>query len=100
RPISSDTLSLHDALPISAPECRSAPVWRVMRPWCLSFLKPVKNMPPDDGGRFGVLCPDGHDSRRVVMCGPARRIGQRAAHHAPRSEEHTSELQSRENLVC
>src|SRR5690606_39526487 len=29
-----------------------------------------------------------------------RRSGQRAAHDGVRSEEHTSELQSRENLVC
>src|SRR5215475_11332877 len=46
-------------------------------------------------------------SRRAVPCAPAARSRGRACAPAPRdpfrrsrSEEHTSELQSRENLVC
>src|SRR5690606_41180911 len=70
------TLSLHDALPI----LRAAAVLRV-------FIEPLwdmarwKSPPPASGdtSRFSTLCP------------PA---------DSPRSEEHTSELQSRENLVC
>src|SRR5690606_41484180 len=36
-----------------------------------------------------------------VRDGPATHdVGHRVRQHPPRSEEHTSELQSRENLVC
>src|SRR5690606_40761597 len=43
--------------------------------------------------------------REIARCatldqGIERRIALIAPHHAVRSEEHTSELQSRENLVC
>src|SRR6266511_4912439 len=37
---------------------------------------------------------------RAVACGQGLRLIQRLRAHFPRSEEHTSELQSRENLVC
>src|SRR5258707_1420248 len=37
---------------------------------------------------------DGHVQRVLA------RIGEIARHHSPRSEEHTSELQSRQYLVC
>src|SRR5207302_11193328 len=44
--------------------------------------------PADDAGR----------RRRLACAGRLSRLGQ--LHRLPRSEEHTSELQSRENLVC
>src|SRR3712207_8415371 len=61
------TLSLHDALPISAPAPRSAPRARGQGPW---------------------------SGRRIAV--PVRH----AAAGGGRSEEHTSELQSRQYLVC
>src|SRR5207302_9323785 len=87
------TLSLHDALPIS-------------------------NLP-----LVGFTVHDGPEQRLHVVVGAAERAGQPREHRgedgfflrphvvdrlvkrlthelAPRSEEHTSELQSRENLVC
>src|SRR5439155_19883048 len=69
------TLSLHDALPISRPHRAHAHV-RVC---------PCARA----GGR--TLAPRAEDHRRR---GAARRTGLR------RSEEHTSELQSRGHLVC
>src|SRR3712207_6940593 len=38
------------------------------------------------------------ERRNVVVLGRQRQVG--AAHASPRSEEHTSELQSRQYLVC
>src|SRR3712207_9150616 len=66
------TLSLHDALPISAPHARP--------------IAPAAAA-PDEGGAHPAS--------------PLRR-GQSRRDHAPltRSEEHTSELQSRQYLVC
>src|SRR5690606_39399866 len=56
---------------------------------------------PQDGARHGGVC------RRAVATGVAgtRGLALAGLHHAlersaARSEEHTSELQSRENLVC
>src|SRR5438874_7433804 len=78
------TLSLHDALPIS-PRLR----------W------PTSELP---------ICPSGRPTARPqvvsVVCGNARHsasnTGVRASSTAlpGRSEEHTSELQSRRDLVC
>src|SRR5436309_4143827 len=70
------TLSLHDALPISARSSTRQSVW------------------------FSTICPRSN--------GPSPRTRNRSATTSPkttcsrcsRSEEHTSELQSRENLVC
>src|SRR5207302_9894916 len=75
------TLSLHDALPICLlrpPARRQEP--RAGRGARLRGLAHRRARPPARGLRAG-------DPR-----------GRRGAH--PRSEEHTSELQSRENLVC
>src|SRR5690606_40397925 len=68
------TLSLHDALPIS-------PCWfrQTRRPPCRSRSRP----PAWPTGRR-CCC-------KLPSTNPTR---------LPRSEEHTSELQSRENLVC
>src|SRR3712207_7076242 len=74
------TLSLHDALPISA-----------------------KDDPPIAGGT-GL---DAGDPGQAAGCGTRRYLGlgawgagATAALHPARSEEHTSELQSRQYLVC
>src|SRR5436309_7723118 len=64
------TLSLHDALPISA-----------LR-WFIGF--DADGEPMYCGNQSYVTCPHRLDCERCGM----------------RSEEHTSELQSRENLVC
>src|SRR3712207_9366895 len=69
-------LPLHDALPISARRAGRDPLGRGADP----------DLPP--GGDLA-------DARRGV----ARRRRGRAARR-PRSEEHTSELQSRQYLVC
>src|SRR5688572_31629988 len=67
------TLSLHDALPISAPARRRAAAR--LRRACEAAWVPRKR------------------SRRLGG-------GERHALYEPRSEEHTSELQSQSNLVC
>src|SRR3712207_8372108 len=72
------TLSLHDALPISRPSIV------VMRP-------PV----PAPGAPSPGRC------RAAVPGGRGRRPGRPGERRRPaRSEEHTSELQSRQYLVC
>src|SRR5690606_41606374 len=63
-------LSLHDALPIS-----------------LGDARPAARRVRARGGRHGL--------HRCALAG-----GRRGPRAAARSEEHTSELQSRENLVC
>src|SRR3712207_9537370 len=65
------TLSLHDALPISNSQVRTA-----------ALDQPAKTTGPR-GTRVGLI--------------PEWRVMSRAM---PRSEEHTSELQSRQYLVC
>src|SRR5690606_40382221 len=89
------SLSLHDALPISA------------RTWRGARAQRFRPAPPagraDDRQDRPYLRP-----RRALVCArlqiqPVAGLRARAAGsgHAPqRSEEHTSELQSRENLVC
>src|SRR2546422_11277502 len=64
------TLSLHDALPISSFSCTS---------WNSASVRP--------------------NCRRRVACASASASARAAMPHA-RSEEHTSELQSRLHLVC
>src|SRR5690606_42062152 len=74
-------LSLHDALPISDPESLG---WRT--------------------DAFGSLAParTGERAHAVAPGGGAAALHRHVltAVLDPRSEEHTSELQSRENLVC
>src|SRR5690606_41467477 len=92
------TLSLHDALPISARSIRERPV---------SFASQSgRSMNRGDGsGRNRGLCraldlmrlqPRQHVAAEAADLFEEHVVGQRAE----RSEEHTSELQSRENLVC
>src|SRR5690606_40877512 len=80
------TLSLHDALPIS---CRARPGSRGGRP--------RRARPSRCGGGRARGRPPPPSPPPACRCRPAscRRPPGRG-----RSEEHTSELQSRENLVC
>src|SRR5690606_41360636 len=76
------SLSLHDALPICSEE-----VWRMH----------------DDSGLLADLAEYGGTPRRDVDVALAKWIDTVGGSRSPliaRSEEHTSELQSRENLVC
>src|SRR5690606_39286230 len=85
-------LSLHDALPISQ-------IW-VLRGVDVgnhTYIPAVRQDTEDDGSRRRDLC----------RCQEDRRHGSRPVYNFlhnrvffRRSEEHTSELQSRENLVC
>src|SRR5207249_11673125 len=91
------TLSLHDALPI----------WRAdgpPAPW-------TKSTDPTERERAGAFPPPGHTGRergrrsarvpeRLSPAAPARPHPGWFAGAVPRSEEHTSELQSRFDLVC
>src|SRR5206468_11157586 len=86
-------LSLHDALPISASR-RSHPVHARAR---------ARPRPRSRDGGGGVRATE----RRGIPAGPSGRAdagGGRSGHgrwRGPdRSEEHTSELQSRSDLVC
>src|SRR5690606_41973082 len=97
-PRSSSTSSLHDALPIydfrhGLPDHlhqRQSPGWAACT-WGGRHCGPVRRAVASghllviDGGVLGNVPP----STLVDCTGPV-----------PRSEEHTSELQSRENLVC
>src|SRR5690606_40964189 len=93
------TLSLHDALPIfcSAPPCR-------VRCGCLR-----ETISASDQRRCAAGPPAQPARRRLVLwtglwvsCATAPGPSQKRAPNGAlfRSEEHTSELQSRENLVC
>src|SRR5690606_41994965 len=74
------TLSLHDALPI----CRGRPATISAMLTVKSSLRAMNSRVPSSGS--------------TSQNGPAFTSGRSPA--AARSEEHTSELQSRENLVC
>src|SRR5690606_41235930 len=79
------TLSLHDALPICV-GCRSVDDDR-KRAGAADVARRIAR-----GGADRRVAVGGHFARREVDAPGARAVG--------RSEEHTSELQSRENLVC
>src|SRR5690606_41491057 len=93
------TLSLHDALPIyvgemirfyldEEPILKNVPTWQCRKPEELSHvlanLSELVVKETQGSGGYGMLV------------GPAATQAEIEA----RSEEHTSELQSRENLVC
>src|SRR5258707_15375575 len=87
------TLSLHDALPICA--ARPGIERRPFRP------------PPRISGECDVLIPQRHRTDSLSGCrevgiehGRRRYADRRFAATGKRSEEHTSELQSRQYLVC
>src|SRR5690606_41141265 len=78
-------LSLHDALPISTR-------------WCgAGWVMPTATGKCDSAGRGGIIGLAGQCEDRAASK-PGLRDGLDGA--VRRSEEHTSELQSRENLVC
>src|SRR5262245_64645625 len=86
-PTQNYTLSLHDALPISRVR-RRGPVDRpAPRP-------PADEQPPPAGAlRSGAW-------QRLVLESQTVPLGQSLFKVQPRSEEHTSELQSLRHLVC
>src|SRR3712207_8106724 len=83
------TLSLHDALPISAPQAPALGLLggRAMHRQRRCCGRPVPSAPAQAGpAPWSGKAPD----RELAPGGPRE----------PRSEEHTSELQSRQYLVC
>src|SRR3712207_7486725 len=78
------TLSLHDALPISGGGDRRA-------------LRPARRPAPVRGRRDRGAADHGDGAVRADR---ERRARRRHLDRARRSEEHTSELQSRQYLVC
>src|SRR5439155_3561353 len=90
------TLSLHDALPIS-PAVLLRPLSDT-EPQCPARFPGEPFGVPDLRGHAGVLdrrTPPCHGRKRAAVSRPLRR-----ARFPLRSEEHTSELQSRGHLVC
>src|SRR5205807_10581328 len=91
------SLSLHDALPIS-------PRFEPSGPACAADT--AGDLAAGPAGRTGAgprsaADPGGPRAYRARGAEPfAQRAGGHAAGRAPRSEEHTSELQSPCNLVC
>src|SRR3712207_6890280 len=81
------TLSLHDALPISSPAAARKHV----------PARAIRRIRPHRGAlersRSGVRFGNAVDA-------PAARLARGARRRGLRSEEHTSELQSRQYLVC
>src|SRR5690606_42139668 len=88
-------LSLHDALPIYYPPVLTLPLLAAERGFSLTFAMGGFSFGLLTGGlsapKIGRLI-DHYGGHRVMAAG--------AVAGALRSEEHTSELQSRENLVC
>src|SRR5690606_41188397 len=86
------TLSLHDALPISA---------RVNQPRPPSRACPFAS---DSGTKLAAPTSSGSPPPAAALDQAAARnssvVATSSSARARRSEEHTSELQSRENLVC
>src|SRR5690606_41986712 len=90
----SAALSLHDALPISAGGTRAHAHHNA--PAGVALHAP-RGAAQERSGDRGVL----HGAAGVSRCtGLARSVVRDLRVRRLRSEEHTSELQSRENLVC
>src|SRR5690606_42164142 len=88
------TLSLHDALPISFAHFRaSLESWFGIRDYAAEEIRDPRTPSCVNMMRMGVNL---GDKVHVVSPTYAREI----LKPSDRSEEHTSELQSRENLVC
>src|SRR5690606_40119825 len=81
-------LSLHDALPIS------------VTPWPTCCSAPSRAAACRRRGRRPSPTPRSRRWRRTRRAGCTTRRASSSATAPGRSEEHTSELQSRENLVC
>src|SRR5690606_41994561 len=84
------TLSLHDALPISRPSSQPAHARR------------TAGTSSDDSSRRDCGCRSARATRgsNVLRTSLSPTAPGRTSTSSCRSEEHTSELQSRENLVC
>src|SRR5690606_42127931 len=83
----SHSLSLHDSLPIY-----TAAITASVQPHVGSATSmPVNTKLPTRIAPMSAFCPGNWIGLPGVIFGPC---------NFPRSEEHTSELQSRENLVC
>src|SRR5690606_41639872 len=87
-------LSLHDALPISGKRARYSALPGL---GLLAGKHAQYSVLPDLFGSPGVVTPP---SKIAKVSGDARTGTKTPYQRRPRSEEHTSELQSRENLVC
>src|SRR5690606_40768916 len=86
------TLSLHDALPILAicsPRFTRWPTCTIMFSTCA--YRPYSTL---------LLLASGSCLMMITLPQVGRRLANTTTPLAARSEEHTSELQSRENLVC
>src|SRR5206468_7265455 len=94
------TLSLHDALPISAAYCEPGEARADARgpngepPTALSNVRPVTSRASTSRARSRATCFRWANRRPVYS---QKRLPQ---YGSWRSEEHTSELQSRSDLVC
>src|SRR5690606_41179150 len=86
------TLSLHDALPIFRTRCVPSPSSKA---W-LKTSWPRRSLPTRGAPS---PCPD-HESSGSGLSSTPHSARTCATSGVGRSEEHTSELQSRENLVC
>src|SRR5690606_39520396 len=91
------TLSLHDALPISATTGRDR--LEILKDTDLSISQVYENISLYDLAEL-VLRDAGLSRYEYVIDRSLRDITIRYGWFDRRSEEHTSELQSRENLVC
>src|SRR5690606_41454303 len=89
------TLSLHDALPIFG-EKRD---WPVSRQLWWGHQIPVWSRAFDDIMQLEQCLEELRSDAAIPTEGVSFQV-EEAATEAGRSEEHTSELQSRENLVC
>src|SRR5690606_41269234 len=84
RPTEVYTLSLHDALPI----------------WLEPRARSIRNRSSPEGTRHRMNDRLGSLTCRFPSLLPLALSSRHRRGSQPRSEEHTSELQSRENLVC
>src|SRR5690606_41863665 len=89
------TLSLHDALPISTSSTESESVIEIQRALIPESGRLVLPLPSLGGVTAGLVA-----QVRRVDGGSDWLSTDNRAQLLLRSEEHTSELQSRENLVC
>src|SRR5207302_2434034 len=89
-------LSLHDALPISSGGTKATAFSAAARSRSAQAQRSDRKATPRAAS--GLLSATDSSSFRHAATSP---FSQKAFQpRAPRSEEHTSELQSRENLVC